>query len=67
MSTTEPSTVTVADVVAAAAAEWGTYVAAEAVFINGTRAFNAGDPVPVSHVTSGLVSAGQVIDTTKKG
>lgn len=30
--------------------EYGTWVATEAISINGTLAFNAGDPVPVSHV-----------------
>ena len=31
-------------------AEWGTYVAAVEIDINGARAFNPGDAVPVSHV-----------------
>lgn len=30
--------------------EYGTYVAVEPIFIGGARAFNVGDPVPVSHV-----------------
>lgn len=30
--------------------EYGTYVATEPISINGAHAFNAGDPVPVSHV-----------------
>lgn len=47
----------------AIAAEYGRYVAAEDIFIAGGRAFNAGDPVPVSHVTRGVVTAEQVRDT----
>ena len=30
--------------------EYGTYTASEAIHIDGALAFNAGDPVPVSHV-----------------
>lgn len=48
------------------AAEWGTYVAAEVININGARAFNVGDPVPVSHVESGVVTSEQVAKTTTK-
>lgn len=47
-------------------AEWGVYVALEAIDINGGRAFNAGDPVPVSHVESGVVSSEAVAKTTTK-
>jgi hypothetical protein len=47
-------------------AEYGTYVAIQAIDINGGRAFNAGDPVPVSHVESGVVSADVVAKTTTK-
>lgn len=43
------------------ATEWGTFVAKEAIFIDGARAFNPGYPVPVSHVTRGIVSPDQVI------
>lgn len=50
----------------AQAAEWGTYVAVEAIDINGARAFNAGDPVPVSHVTGGVVAESSVAKTTTK-
>lgn len=38
------------DFAARQAVEYGTYVATEAIFYNGARAFNPGDPVPVSHV-----------------
>jgi hypothetical protein len=48
----------------ALAAEWGTYVATQEININGVRAFNEGDPVPVSHVTSGIVESGVVAKTT---
>lgn len=42
------------------AVEWGTYVATEAIFVAGARAFSEGDPVPVSHVERGVVNADQV-------
>jgi hypothetical protein len=42
-------------------AEWGRYVAKEPIFVDGVRAFNAGDPVPVSHVESGVVTSEQVV------
>lgn len=41
-------------------AEWGVYVATEAIHIHGARAFNAGDPVPASHVKRGVVSKSSV-------
>ena len=37
--------------------EWGTYVAAVPIDLNGIRAFNPGHPVPVGHVTRGIVDA----------
>jgi hypothetical protein len=63
----EPTTV--AELKAAQEAEYGTYVAVHPIFINGARAFNAGDPVPVSHVKRGVVTKSQVVDVTteKKG
>jgi hypothetical protein len=48
---------------AAQVAEWGVYTAKYAISIDGVRAFNAGDPVPVSHVTRGVVS----LDDVTKG
>ncbi len=48
------------DFEAAQAKEYGQYVAAETIFIGGARAFNAGDPVPASHIVSGAVAAEQV-------
>ena len=56
-------TMTAADAATAIAAEYGTYVAAGPINIDGVRAFNEGDPVPVSHVDRGVVSAGQVRKT----
>lgn len=50
----------------AQAAEYGVYVAAHAIDIDGARAFNAGDAVPVSHVDRGVVSADDVKKTTTK-
>jgi len=41
-------------------AEWLVYVAAGVIELGGVRAFNEGDPVPVSHVTRGVVRADQV-------
>lgn len=46
--------------------EYGTYVAAQAIFIEGARAFNAGDPVPVSHVERGVVAADEVKKVSTK-
>lgn len=42
--------ISVEDYAAAQKAEWGAYVAKSAIFYDGVRAFNAGDPVPRSHV-----------------
>lgn len=50
----------------AQAAEWGKYVAVEAIDINGARAFNPGDPVPASHVESGVVDKGAVAGVATK-
>lgn len=54
---------------AAQEAEYGTYVAKEQIKIGGALAFNAGDPVPVSHVKRGIVANSQVekATTEKKG
>jgi hypothetical protein len=46
--------------------EYGTYVAAQTIFIEGARAFNEGDPVPASHVDRGVVSEDQVKSITTK-
>lgn len=52
----------------AQAAEYGTFVATEEILIDGARAFNVGDPVPVSHVERGVVSADSVAkQSTKAG
>jgi len=40
--------------------EYGEYVAAVPININGARAFNVGDPVPVSHVERNVVEPDQV-------
>jgi hypothetical protein len=48
--------------------EYGTFVAAQTIFINGARAFNVGDPVPVSHVDRGVVNPDEVVKpSTKSG
>jgi len=41
--------------------EWYTYVATEVIYIGEARAFNPGDPVPVSHVNRGIVKSSQVV------
>lgn len=48
------------------AAEYGEYVAVEPIVIGGARAFNPGDPVPKSHVDSGVVSKEQVARSNTK-
>lgn len=49
-------------------AEYSEYVAKHPIFIRGARAFNEGDPVPVSHVKSGVVSKDDVVkQSTKAG
>ena len=61
----EPVPQSVEEYLAAQKAEWGEYVATEAIDINGVRAFNAGDPVPKSHVDRKVVSADQVKKAAK--
>jgi hypothetical protein len=46
--------------------EYGRYVAAESISIDGALAFRAGDPVPVSHVESGVVDKSQVVGASSK-
>lgn len=46
--------------------EWGTYVAVVAIDVNGARAFNPGNPVPASHVKSGVVAESDVAKTNTK-
>jgi len=57
---------TVAELKEALGVEYGTYVAAVSIDINGARAFNVGDPVPASHVDRGVVEADQVKKLTTK-
>lgn len=54
------------DFAAQQAAEYGEYVAVEVISIDGVRAFNPGDQVPKSHVTSGVVDKSQVARTNTK-
>lgn len=60
----EPSTD--AELAAAQAAEYGTYVATEVINVGNARAFNVGDPVPVSHVERGVVPQDKVAKTSTK-
>lgn len=46
--------------------EYSQYVATEPIFIGRARAFNRGDAVPASHVTSGVVDTSQVAKTNTK-
>lgn len=62
----EPVPATAAEYEKALQAEWGAYVAAGPIEIDGARAFNTGDPVPVSHVTRGVVTDAQVHKTSTK-
>ncbi len=49
-------------------AEYSQFVAAHPIDIRGARAFNTGDPVPVSSVKDGVVSADDVVkQSTKAG
>lgn len=57
---------TAAEYEAALRKEYGTYVATQPIDIAGARAFNTGDPVPVSHVERGVVREDQVARTTTK-
>lgn len=63
---TAPDPATAEDVRKALAEEYGTYVAVAPININGVRAFNAGDPVPSTHVSRGVVDEGQVARITTK-
>jgi hypothetical protein len=51
---------------AAQVAEYGRWVAKEAINIGGVRAFNPGDPVPASHVENNVVSKDQVVGANTK-
>jgi hypothetical protein len=60
------ATLTLEEYQAAQEAEWGQYVATQPIFIDGVRAFNAGDPVPAGHVKRDLVAKSQVTAAEKK-
>jgi hypothetical protein len=47
-------------------AEYTTYVATVPIHLNGVRAFNVGDPVPVSHIDRGVVDLEQVEKVSTK-
>jgi hypothetical protein len=61
----EPVGKSVEEYLAEQKAEWGKYVAAEPIDVDGVRAFNPGNPVPASHVERGVVSADQVTEVAK--
>lgn len=66
---TAPTPATAEDLRDAQRKEYGTYVAVGPIDINGVRAFNAGDPVPVSHVEGGVLAGSDLVSklTTKAG
>lgn len=57
---------TVDEYVAAQQKEWGQYVAIHPIDILGARAFNVGDPVPVSHVDGNIVPRDSVVGVNTK-
>ena len=46
--------------------EYGQFVANKPIDIRGARAFNEGDPVPASHVKSGIVAKADVVKPDTK-
>lgn len=64
--TTPAPPATVAELREAQQREYGQYVATVPIDIDGGRAFNPGDPVPASHVKSGVVTSDQVAKTGTK-
>lgn len=62
----DPAPKTAVELRDAQLAEYGTYVAVSQIKLDGVNAFNAGDPVPVSHVENGVVATDQVAKTTTK-
>lgn len=62
----ENATETADDRRAAQAREYGQYVAKEQIVLGNALAFNPGDPVPVSHVESGVVSKDSVTGANTK-
>lgn len=46
--------------------EYGTYVAVEPIFVEGVRAFNPGDAVPIGHVKNNIVHDSLVAKTGTK-
>jgi hypothetical protein len=57
---------TAAEFKEALGAEYGVYVAVVPIDIAGARAFNVGDPVPVSHVERDIVKSDQVAKRATK-
>lgn len=47
-------------------AEYSKYVAKEAIYVGTALAFNAGDPVPTSHVERGVVDKDKVVGARTK-
>jgi hypothetical protein len=63
---TAPVPATAEELREAQRAEYGVYVATVPIDINGARAFNVGDAVPVSHVERGVVLTEQVAKSSTK-
>ncbi len=66
MPTSSPAPADGAERLEAQAKEYGEYIARERILIGGVPAFNAGDPVPVGHVDSGVVAKEQVVRRNTK-
>lgn len=63
---TQPDFAAAEELRQAQAKEYGQWVAVEPIDIGGARAFNPGDPVPVSHVERGVVAKSQVVGASTK-
>ena len=63
---TAPTPATAEELREAQRKEYGTWVAVVPIDINGARAFNPGDPVPVSHVDGNVVTKDQVAGVATK-
>lgn len=60
------SETTAEDVRKAQIAEYSKFIATEPIYLDGARAFNQGDAVPVSHVERGIVRDDQVSGVNTK-
>lgn len=54
------------DVRAAAARDYGQFVAKTAIFVGNARAANPGDPIPASLIEAGVISRDDVVGVNTK-